>query len=140
MVNRLNLGARLDTATAVLHDRLFVGGRRIWIPGIVVALLAWPVGIALPSAGPDQSWMAGLYMALQHGKDFGSEIVFTYGPLDFLSWPGLWVGSLGILAFLFSATIFIGFSVCLVAGLERSTNLVAAAVVSFLFFITLPAL
>lgn len=140
MATRLNLGARLDSVTSTLHDRLFVGTRGVWITGVIVALLTWQVSIALPSAGPDQSWMAGLYLALQQGKDFGSEIVFTYGPLGFLSWPGLWVSSLGILAFLFLAAIFIGFSVSLVAALERSTNLATAAVVAFLFFVTLPDL
>jgi hypothetical protein len=140
LVNQLNLGARVNLATATIHEHLFVGKRRIWVTGVVVALLTWQVTIALPSAGPDQSWMAGLYMALQHGKDFGNEIVFTYGPLGFLSWPGLWDGSLGIVAFLFLAAVFIGFSVALVAALEHSTNLVAAAIVSFLFLVTLPDL
>lgn len=139
MVNQLNLGARLDSATTAVRDRLFVGRRRVWITGVVVALLAWQVSITLPAASLDESWKAGLYMAIQHGKDFGNEIVFTYGPLGFLSWPGLWVGSLGILAFCFLAAIFISFSVVLVTALERSTNLVAAAVVSFLFA-TLPDL
>lgn len=140
MINHLNLDARLGSVTIAVHDHLFVGKRRVWITGVIVALLTWQVSIALPAAGLDESWKAGLYMALDHGKDFGSEIVFTYGPLGFLAWPGLWVASLGILAFFFSSAIFIGFSVALVGALERSTNLVAAAVVSFLFFATLPDL
>jgi hypothetical protein len=140
MVNRLNLGTRLDSATGAVHDRLFVGRRGIWITGVVIALLAWQVTIALPSPGPDQSWMAGLYMAIQHGKDFGSEITFTYGPLGFLSWPGLWDATLGILAFIFCGAIFVGFSVTLVTALQRSVGLVAAAVVTFLFLVTLPDL
>jgi hypothetical protein len=140
MIDRLYLGVRLDSATNAVRNRLFVGKRGIWITGVIVALLTWQVSIAIPAAGLDESWKAGIYMATQHGMDFGSELVFTYGPLGFLSYPGLWVGSLGILAFLFTSAIFIAFSVALVAALERSTNLVVAAIVSFLFFTTLPAL
>lgn len=134
------LGTRIEAGTALLHRRLFVGRRGIWITGVLVALLTWQVSVPVPTAGPDQSWMAGLYMALQQGKDFGSEIVFTYGPLGFLSWPGLWDGWLVIPAFLFLLAISIGFSVALIGALERSTNLVAATIVTFLFFVTLPDL
>jgi hypothetical protein len=139
-LDRLNLGSRLDSVTAEIHDHLFVGRRRVWITGVIIALLTWQVSIALPTTSLDESWKAGLYMAVQHGKNFGSEIVFTYGPLGFLSWPALWVASLGILAFFFLTAIFIGFSVALVGALERSTNLVGAAVVAFLFLATLPDL
>lgn len=138
--SQLELAARVEATTAFVQDRVFVGKRRIWIVGVLVALLTWQVTIPLPTAGPDQSWMAGLYMALHHGMDFGSEIVFTYGPLGFLSWPGLWGGWLVIPAFLFSSMISIGFSVALIAALERSTGLIAATVVTFLFFVTLPDL
>jgi hypothetical protein len=140
MIDRLNPGERLDSVTTATRERLFVGRRGIWITGVLVALLTWQVNIALPGTGLDESWKAGIYMAIQHGMDFGNEIVFTYGPLGFLAYPGLWVGSLGVLAFLFSSVIFIAFGVTLVAALERSTNLLVAAIVSFLFFATLPAL
>ncbi|MBS1846353.1 MAG: hypothetical protein JST53_18240 [Actinobacteria bacterium] len=136
----MNLGAWTSSTTTTLHDRLLVGRRGVWITGVIVALLTWQVSIVMPTANPDPSWMAGLYMALQHGKEFGNEIVFTYGPLGFLSWPGLWLGSLGILAFFFLSLVFVGFSVTLVGALEHSTNLPAAAVVTFLFLVTVPDL
>jgi hypothetical protein len=137
---QLELGRRIEAGTDLARDRLFVGRRGIWIAGVVVAILTWQVVVPLPVPGPDQSWMAGLYMALRHGKDFGSEIIFTYGPLGFLSWPGLWGGWLVIPAFLYMVVIATGFSVTMIGALERSTNLIAATLVTFLFFVTLPDL
>jgi hypothetical protein len=139
-LNQLDLGRRVEWATATIHDRLFIGRRRIWITAVLVCLATWQVAFAYPNVGLDLSWMSGLYMAVHDGKDFGNEIVFTYGPLGFLDWPGLWYGGLGVLAFIFSSFVFLAFAAVLVDSLERSVGLVAAAVVAFLFFVTVPDL
>lgn len=127
-------------ATAWIRDHLFIGTRRIWIAAAAVCLLTWQIGFVVPGTGVDLSWMAGLYMAIHAGKDFGKEIVFTYGPLGFLAWPGVWYSWLGLLAFLFSVAIFYAFAVALLAALERSVGLLAAVIVAFLFFATVPDL
>lgn len=137
---RLDLGRRAELAVAWTRDRLFVGTRRIWIAAAIVCLLTWQIGFIVPGTGVDLSWMAGLYMAIHSGKDFGSEIVFTYGPLGFLAWPGVWYSWLGLLAFLFSVAIFYAFAAALLAALERSVGLLAAFIVAFLFFATVPDL
>jgi hypothetical protein len=56
-----------------------------------------------PSAGIDPSWVEGLYMAAERGLDFGTQIVFSFGPLGFLDFPGAYVVDLGRLAFASSA-------------------------------------
>lgn len=139
-LDQLDLGGRVAWATAAIHDHLFVGARRTWITALIVCLATWQVAFVVPGLGLDLSWMAGLYMAVHQGKDFGSEIVFTYGPLGFLDWPGIWYAGLGLLAFLFSSLIFVAFSAVLVGSLERSVGLVGGAVVAFLFFVTVPDL
>ncbi len=53
-----------------------------------VTALVWPIGSAAPTAGVDGSWAAGLHMAAARG--FGTEIVFSHGPLAFLVIPQLW--------------------------------------------------
>jgi hypothetical protein len=139
-INQLDLGRRVEWVTSAVHDHLFVGGRRIWVTAVIISLATWQVAFVYPGVGLDLSWMSGLYMAVRDGKDFGNEIVFTYGPLGFLDWPGLWYGGLGVLAFIFSSLIFVAFAAVLVGSLERSVGLIGAAVVAFLFFVTVPDL
>ena len=43
--------------------------------------------IAAPRLGVDESWRAFLTWAFEHGKQFGTDVVFTYGPWGFLSEP-----------------------------------------------------
>ena len=60
--------------------------------GLIVALLGWRVGFETPGPGVDASWNAGLAMAVEQGLHFGRDVVFTYGPLGFLSTPLPFVG------------------------------------------------
>jgi hypothetical protein len=138
--NQLDLGRRLQWVTASIHDHLFSGRRRVWVTAAIVCLVTWQIAFSVPVPGLDESWMGGLYMSVHNGKDFGSEIVFTYGPLGFLQWPGVWEGWLGVLAFIFLAGISYSFLLILIGTLERSVGLIAAAVIAFFFFVTLPDL
>ena len=114
------------------------GSRSIWAIGLLVALLSWPLGIGTPAAGLDSSWLAGLYMAAHDGKAFGSEIVFTYGPLGFLSWPQLWFGWLAVLAYLYASVLYLAFVLTLTWALRQSIGLPGAALVTFAYLVTLP--
>lgn len=51
---------------------------------VVVAVLSWPSPGIEPIPGLDGSWMIGLHLAFHDGLDYGSDVVFTYGPLGFL--------------------------------------------------------
>jgi len=137
---RLDVGRRVEAAITWIRSRLFTGTRRIWFAAAAVCLLTWQISFIAPATGLDFSWMAGLYMAVHQGKDFGQEIVFTYGPLGFLAWPGVWYSLLGLLAFLFSVAVFYAFAALLLAALERSVGLLAAVIVACLFFATIPDL
>ncbi len=111
---------------------------RIWVTGALVALLTWQISFAVPTSGLDLSWMGGLYMAIHDGKDFGSEVVFSYGPLGFLAWPGLWFSWLAVLAFLFSAAIYVAFAVTFTGTLKRSVGLPVAGLIAFLYLASVP--
>ena len=110
---------------------------RSWLIGPIVALLGWQVGFQAPIAGLDESWWAGLYMAAHDGKQFGTEIVFTYGPLGILREPWLfYTGPLSLLPYLYDAAIFTGFCVGLIAVLRRRVGWVFASLIA-LFLILL---
>jgi hypothetical protein len=131
---------RLEPATATVRGHLSKGSRPTWLTGLLVALLAWPLGLVAFAPGLDYSWMSGLFMGAHHGRLFGSELVFTYGPLGFLAWPELWYSWLAVLAYAYSAAIYVAFCLTMVWMLKRSVGLFAAAVVTFLFLVTVPDL
>ncbi len=52
----------------------------------IIAFLTIPVSIYSPLGyGLDHSWMIAIHMAFEKNITFGSEILFTYGPLGFLA-------------------------------------------------------
>lgn len=112
----------------------------IALAGAAVALSGWRVGMNPPGPGLDASWNAGLAMATHHGLRFGREIVFSYGPLGFLQSPYIWFEGLGILAFLFSALLYLAFAVALVRALARVLPLLASAAIAFVSIAVLPLL
>lgn len=87
--------------------------REVSCRGVVaVALgLAWLLMLPLPPVVAhdtlDASWIQALHVATESRLTFGSEIVFTYGPLGFVHartyWPGLF-----ILTFVFWALLGAG--------------------------------
>ncbi len=64
----------------------------------VVALVTYPV--LIPDVGwePDQSWAAALHMAHRQGLVFGRDVVFTYGPLGWLSTATMFYENTGAVA------------------------------------------
>lgn len=111
---------------------------RSWLIGPIVALLGWQVGFETPVPGLDQSWWAGLYMAAHNGMDFGTGIVFTYGPLGILREPWLFYpGALSLIPYLYGAGLFIGFSISLVAVLRRRVGWLPAALIALFLLLLL---
>jgi hypothetical protein len=54
----------------------------------LVALVSWPVsGTMHPQTDQDGAWQIALRQALHDGTDYGPDLLFTYGPLGFLSQP-----------------------------------------------------
>lgn len=109
-----------------------------WPLGILVALLTWQVGMVPPNPGLDASWLSGLSTATHEGLQFGQEIVFSYGPLGFLQSQLVWYPDLGLLGFIFTSTVFVGFCIALVWVLRRVFPVLPSAVIAFLLLGVLP--
>jgi hypothetical protein len=79
---------------------------RWWIAAaIAIALFTWPYPSIAASSGIDESWAIALHLAAARGLDFGQEILFTYGPLGFLSQPLLVTTGTAFAAFAFALVL-----------------------------------
>jgi hypothetical protein len=96
----------------------------------VIALITWPHLDVYPSFGLDPSWETGLNLAAERGLDFGSGIVFTYGPLGFLEAPSVISGHLAVLAALYTVAVRIGLAATLLWAARRSFHPVVAFLVA----------
>jgi hypothetical protein len=121
------VGERLGAASFSTRTFLSTGSRPFWLATVVLTLSTWPFGIGPVGASLDFSWIAGLYMAVSEGRHFGTEIVYTFGPLGFLAWPSPWIGSLAVLAFGYWIVTYGGLIAVLTWSLSRTVGLVAAA-------------
>lgn len=106
--------------------------------GTLVALLSWRLAFILPAPGLDPSWYAGLNLAIHDGKQFGTEIVFTYGPLGFLRRPFLFFTGLGPIAFVYASALLLAFACSLVWRIRLEAGVVIACVSSFLIIALIP--
>ena len=70
-----------------------------------ILALAWPFTQRAP-IGIDESWQAALHLAGTAGLHFGEDLVFTYGPLGFLSVPSPFFGPSSILAILATSAVY----------------------------------
>lgn len=91
-----------------------------------------------PSVGLDVSWNAGLEMALHNQLQWGTQIIFTYGPLGFLNGPSIWYEDLGLLSFAYLATLYVGFCMTLVWTLRRLVGALPAVAIAYFIVTVLP--
>ena len=84
----------------------------------LLTLLAWPFERSVET-GLDPSWMQALQLAFEHGLRFGTEIVYTYGPLGFLSVPTPPVGIGSSLALVASAAVYVTLAATALLELRR---------------------
>jgi hypothetical protein len=83
-----------------------------WLDAVVIVAITFllvPAGPTAPQRGLDTSWLAGLHVFPADGARFGPELVFTYGPLGFLSvplefTPGAWLWSTLVFTLALGAT------------------------------------
>jgi hypothetical protein len=105
----------------------------LWvIVTLAIALLSWQTVPLTPQAGLDSSWQAALQMAITHGITFGNRLIFTYGPLGFLSFPTLWYTHTGAIAFGYTVLWRILLVVALLSAARRTYGAVAGALVALL--------
>ena len=85
---------------------------------VVISLLTWPIVRLTTEHGIDGSWWAGMHMAAHQRMAFGTDVVFTYGPLGFLTVPRLFYPWTTALAVLYSVAVHASL-VALVFSLTR---------------------
>jgi hypothetical protein len=102
-----------------------------WLLGIVVALLSWPLRSVSPGAGVDPSWQTALHFAAEHRLAFGTELVFTYGPLGFLKVPLIAYDGPAVASAIYSLGVQLALGVTLVWAARRSFSLPAALSIAF---------
>lgn len=107
---------------------------------VLAALVAWlslpPVDLH-PEAGLDASWGAGMALAHLQGLHFGTDILFTYGPLGFLAYPRMFTPSIAIEALLYVAAVQFAFCGTLIFFARRILPAILAAVLVFVLARTL---
>ena len=104
----------------------------VWVGvAIAITLLCWRRLPLQPTPGLDRSWEAALHMALHEGVTFGNHLVFTYGPLGFLSVPTLWYSETGALAVFYAFLLSFLIALALFAGARRTFGTIGGAVVAF---------
>jgi hypothetical protein len=115
------------------HRREKLKAAALWIlVAVGVALLSWQTLPLEPYPGVDASWGAALHMALHDGVAFGNHLIFTFGPLGFLSVPTLWFSHTGEIAFFYSVLVRIALAGALFAGARRSYGTLAGAGIALL--------
>ena len=96
-----------------------------------VVLTTWPVGGLTPTAGLDASWQAGLHIAARRGLDFGTEVVFTYGPLGFLGHARLFYSATGVAALIYAVAVHAFWVTTVFVAARRSVPVAAAALAAY---------
>lgn len=98
-----------------------------------LALLTWPIRSIVPGIGGDWGWIATISYAAEHHLHFGSQIVWTYGPLGYLeTWWGavLYYGDTFTASWLYRLALQLLLAAALLASLRRALPLAAAALVA----------
>jgi hypothetical protein len=109
-----------------------------WLLGLLLALFTWHLQLSPPAAGLDGSWVAGLSMATHAGLHYGTEIVFTFGPLGFVVMPFVFYPTFGLLSLLYLSLVYVAFCLLLVWALRRKLPGWVAVLVGFLLLGLLP--
>jgi hypothetical protein len=98
---------------------------------VALALLAWEVPGFLPQPGFDHSWQIALHLAAVDHLDFGRDVVFTYGPLGFLSQPLLVSEWTGVASSLYAFAAQVALALVVLVAAARVYGRLLGAVVAF---------
>jgi hypothetical protein len=102
---------------------------------VAIELVAWR-GLPLQGGpGLDPSWEASLEMAIRQHLAFGTQVVFTFGPLGFLSLPewtasSVWFSNLALLALANMIVVRFAVATVVFAATRRTYGALAGAAIS----------
>jgi len=105
-----------------------------WVLAVVITALAWPILVLPGLPGLDQSWRIGLHLAAWMDLRQGVDVIFTYGPLGFLSIAQPYLGGTSALALFASGAVYFGLVAVLLVEARRVLPLWAAGLVVLLMF------
>jgi hypothetical protein len=114
--------------------RPLLRSREFWLTllaAAVISVITRPVFSLTPTFGVEASWRAALHMAANQDLNFGSDIIFAYGPLGWLSLPGYWFENTGALAVAYSFAEPFVFAALLIEVLRRRFGWAAALALGF---------
>jgi hypothetical protein len=103
-----------------------------WFLGAAIALFTWAPQSVLPSPGLDQSWKTALNMAAHERLDFGSDLIFSFGPLGFLHEPQVSYTGTAIAGGVYQVGLALAIAVSLLWAARRSFPLPVAVLLAFL--------
>ena len=98
--------------------------------GLLALLLGWSDLDLTGTAGVDPSYHAALHVAAAEGLNFGTDVVYTYGPLGFLKFPEFWRGDTGTLALAYTVLTRLALLAFVFAVLRRPFGRVGAGIVA----------
>ena len=127
-----------------LEERLASSGRRLtpwahrvarvvgstWVLGPVLAYVTFPLRTLATGGGTDGSWVTALHLAAQQGLQWGTQVVFTYGPLGYLTVPRLIDRGLAIQGVAYVCIVHLALTIALLAAARRTFPLPIALVVA----------
>ncbi len=101
--------------------------------GLVLAVLTWSFSAAnlVVAIGTDGSWRSVLEMAAHRHMEFGTRIVFTYGPLGFLTAQQLNYAGTALAAFVYALLFSTALFATLVWALRRTFPLWCAVLIAY---------
>jgi hypothetical protein len=108
----------------------------LWIGFLVAA--SWPVSELRPLPTLDESAEAAFHLARLDGLHWGSEIVWTYGPLGFLAYPKAFSAIDLLLPAIYAALALGSFAGVVAWQLNRRYGVLVAVAGSFLLISLLP--
>ena len=139
--------AAADRSEPSRFPRLQPGLQRLatWLPTLplagLITILAWPFLDVPAVTGLDPSWRIGLHMGTWLDLRQGVDLVFTYGPLGFLSIPTPYLGATSLLALIATVAVYLSLVTVLLVEARRVVPSWAAGLVVLAIartFVSLP--
>jgi hypothetical protein len=102
-----------------------------WLWAAVITVSVYPfIFTVAPGVKLDESWISGLYLASARGFHYGTEIVFTYGPLGYLTLPRFADAGLFTQAVFYVVMSYFAAALAIVATARRTLTLLPAVLLA----------